>query len=306
MSRRSLLLTTIAAVVILFSVNAYFRQSNQKTVRMRKTAENGISEDKKYHIQRVSVLGGATLQLRVLDSFIINTEKCQNCLPNYFLKLQPGSETRYQSGTAVLIHHQKSAGTALRKCLKDLVGAPDRLNHITGAKFIGSMHTDYVLLWKHLLSERTRNSYQYMEGPNVMGICDMVPSKRPCSYYLLLRDPIDRAVSAYLYCKVERDDLLCASNQADASTVDIKKWVIHQRSFLFAQLTFDVQYCNMSRLQQQQLPCWYRQRILMEEQASIDQQLEFLLSDLVDRFSVIGMIDDYEESLAMFKKVYLK
>ena len=316
MNRRGRFVTLAAAVVILFTVIAYFRQSKQnrlqlrsgtdKALRMRRIATPGGTERiLKYHIQHISVLGGATLELRVLDSFITDTEKCKNCLPNYFLKSHSGYKSKYQSGTAVLIHHQKSGGTTLRKCLKDLLGAPDRLDHMTGATFMGSMHTDYVLLWIHVLSESTRNNYQYIEGPNVMGICDTVPNTQPCSYYLLLRDPIDRAVSTYFYCKVERDDQLCATDQTDASKVDIKTWVIHQRSFLFAQLTFDIRYCNMSRRQQQRLPCWYRQRTLMEE-TNLDQRLEFVLRDLVDRFAVIGMLDRFEESLVMFEEVCLK
>ena len=322
--RGKVVILVAAAVVILFTVISCIRQSKQnrvpasatsKDLRKReivRTSPGGTDLERRlrYHIQRITVFGGATLELCVLDSFITNTEKCKNCLPNYFIKSHPGNKSKYQSGTAVLIHHQKSGGTTLRKCLRELLGEPDRLGtrsggRMTGTKFMGSMHTDNVLLWIHVLSESTRNNYQYIEGPNVMGICDTVPTNQPCSYYLLLRDPIDRAVSTYFYCKVERDDQLCATNQTDASLVDIKKWVIHQRNFLFAQLTFDIRYCNMSRLQQQQLPCWYRQRTLMEEM-NVDQRLEFVLNDLVDRFAVIGMLDRFEESLVMFGKVCLK
>lgn len=311
-------ITMLTAVWILLTVvsciHSCKHQSKQdllasKALHKREVAwalSNGT--DPRYHIQRMSVFGGIVLEVCVLDFFMTNTGKCKNCLPNYFVKSHPGNRFQYRRSTAVFIHHQKSGGTTLRKCLRDLLGEPNRLatrsgQRMTGTSFMGSMHTDSVLLWTHLLNKNARNNYQYIEGPNTMGICDTVLNEQPCSYYLLLRDPFDRALSTYFYCKVEKDDLLCASNQMDANKAHIKEWAIHQRSFLFAQLTFDIHYCNMSRLQQQQLPCWYRQRAMMEE-TDLQERLKFVLSDLVHRFAVIGMLERFQQSLVMFEKVY--
>lgn len=322
--RRHRLLVVTAALAILFMAIVYFHLEKQKqeeptgvTVGQSRLRGHVVTPSSlaaigqkrvKYHFQPIAVFGGATLRLSVLDSFITVGEKCRNCLPNYFIKAHPGLQSKYRRGTAVLVHHQKSGGTTLRKCLKDLLGSPDRIGghrggHMSGASLLGSVHTDNRLLWMHILSERKRLSYRYIEGPNVMGMCeDIDANKQPCSYYMMLRDPIDRAISTYFYCKLEPEDQLCASHQVDARKVDIKQWVLHQRSFLFAQLTFDIRYCNMSRLEQQRLPCWYRQRMMMEE-TDVSALLEFVLDDLADRFAVIGMLDQFGQSLAMFEEV---
>ncbi|XP_062512132.1 uncharacterized protein LOC134187967 [Corticium candelabrum] len=326
-SKRALFAFTAITSLLLLIIAYFSRQTHKeasladvKRRRMRDVAVMATSQmvvvvpqEKRtthaYHIQHVTLFGGAALQLIVFDSYVINTEKCRNCLPNYFLKPQKDGNLRYREGTSVLVHHQKSGGTTLRLCLRQLVGPPDILASRNGERigdrqFVGSMHTDGRLVWRNILSKKSRSKYKFIEGPNVMGICDeMGVGERLCSYYLMLRDPIDRAVSTYFYCKVEQDDQLCASRQMNATTVSLKEWVIHQRSFLLTQLCFDVRYCNMSRLEQQRLPCWYRQRSLMER-VDVRPVVKFVVDDLVDRFAVIGMLDKYGESLQMFEKVY--
>ena len=70
-----------------------------------------------------------------------------------------------------------------------------------------------------------------------MGMCDDVTEKAwPCSYFIVLRDPVARIVSSYFYCKREPDDMLCASPQLDARNASLREWAVHQRSFLLVSL----------------------------------------------------------------------
>lgn len=247
------------------------------------------------------VSGSITMQHGMLDSFSTDGEKCRNCLPNFFIKSDKVDRSRYRNGIAVFLLHLKSGATTMHRCLEKLLSLPEKWNNRLPT---GLFNIDSRLFWKHMLSEFDRTSYKYIDGPHVMGMCDDVDvTMKPCSYYMLLRDPIERAVSSYFYCKVKYKDELCATLQLDARKVDVKKWALHQRSFLFAQLTFDIGYCNMSKETQRiQLPCWYRQRMLIE-QTDLQPMLEFVLNDLINRFAVIGMLDNFEESMDMFTQV---
>ena len=246
------------------------------------------------------------------ESFIPHSEKCHNCLPNYFIRADESDKSKYRRGTVGFLHHLKSGGTTIHSCLRKLLSTPYTWNGKTEKRrnrvFIEDFGFDKRKSWKKL-NETSRLAYHFLGGTAVMGLCDDFQIDRtppPCSYFTVLRDPIDRAVATYFYCKVRPSDMLCATHKLKATQSNITEWALHQRSFLFTQLTLDRQFCaRFSMKEQWSVPCWHRQRIAME-QANLETKLHFILEDITDRFAVIGMLDHLEESLSMFETVRFK
>eukprot|EP00118_Oscarella_pearsei_P027754 m.311328 g.311328 ORF g.311328 m.311328 type:complete len:372 (+) comp65414_c0_seq1:24-1139(+) len=259
-------------------------------------------------VVQIEAFSGFLFTVSILNTFHYTLKACQNCLPNYFTTTN-AKKRNYRRGVAVFIHHQKGGGTTVRKCLYDLIGSPDRLltkqgSQIHGSRCLGSMHTDSRLFWIYKMTSKQRSRYSFIEGPNSMGICDDIRD-RDCSYFSVLREPVSRVVSSYFYCKREPSDLLCASQQLSAQKATLRAWAVHQRHYLLTQLTFNVRYCNLSREEQQQLPCWYRQRHLMEQRNdALERLADLVVNDLESRFAVIGILEHFEESLAMMAQVY--
>ena len=189
----------------------------------------------------------ATVTQPVRESFVTQREKkCHNCLPNYFIRADESDKSKYRRGTVGFLHHLKSGGTTIHSCLRKLLSAPYTWNGKTVKRRLDQVFIqDFVWMsWKKL-NERSRLPYHFLGGFAVMGLCDHFQIDRtppPCSYFTVLRDPIDRAVATYFYCKVKPEDRLCATNKLKATQSNITEWALHQRSFLFTQLTVDRQF----------------------------------------------------------------
>ena len=316
------LIILVGTLTLIFTDSTYFHHDRRARgrfimkgrVTVQATPAEAMadhSQKLKYYKKVLGVSGFTDQQVThpILKSFITDGEKCQNCLPNYFIRATENDKSKYRGGTAVFLHHLKSGGTTIRTCLNKLLAMPYTWNGKTEKRalnqvFICDFSFNKRVIWKHLRNEKSRLSYHFLGGAAVMGICDDIDGMlQPCSYFTLLRDPIDRAVATYYYCIVRPGDELCTTNQLNATEANITQWVLHQRSYLFTQLTFDVRYCDrFSQEAERSMTCWYRQRVLME-QADVETTLKFLLEDMIDRFAVIGMLDHLEESLAMFEKV---
>ena len=315
--------TLVIGTLLIFAGLSYFHldRSARGYVSKRK-ATSVVAEHSKNLSYYKKLLGlpvyakdQATVTHPGRESFIPHSEKCHNCLPNYFIRADESDKSKYRRGTVGFLHHLKSGGTTIYSCLRKLLSTPYTWNGKTVKRrmnrvFIQNFLFPKRMSWKKL-NETSRLAYHFLGGIAVMGLCDDIQIDRtppPCSYsyFTVLRDPIDRAVATYFYCKVRPSDMLCATHKLKATQSNITEWALHQRSFLFTQLTLDRQFCaRFSISEQKSVPCWYRQRIAME-QANLDTKLHFILEDMTDTFAVIGMLDHLKESLSMFETVRFK
>jgi hypothetical protein len=243
----------------------------------------------------------------ILDEFVVDRKKCSNCLPNYFIRATDSDKPKYRSGTLAFLHHLKAGGTTILDCMGKLFRQTYKWNGIsqTGFGNVSVIHFDFNrrMLWNHLWGEKERLKFLFIGGAGVLGICNDIDGMiQPCSYFTLLRDPIDRAVATYFFCQLNPYDELCATFQLSAVRANITDWVLHQRNYLFTQLTFDVRYCDRFSFQASRLTCWYRQRSLMEK-TNLGSTLKFVLDDMIDKFAVIGILEYFQESLDMFEEV---
>lgn len=219
------------------------------------------------------------------------------------------------------LHHHKAAGTSTKNCLVTTAAANERK--------IG------IMLSSHGRSILERSGHgiphplqaDIFMGGYAFGICEGI-TDRPCSYFTILRDPYERLISSYSYCRRARTDQICSA--LGANDVSIAEWAQHQGSFFFQQLLFDPVVCSKNLLSNQTLfslngiqhdiagrskrtnplgsaPCWFRQKVAMHNTVNKIQSealLKYCLEHLENWFSVIGLVEEYDASLALLEGVY--
>jgi hypothetical protein len=304
-------------VLLLIFTDSYFVLYGNSDMKKLYLVANGNDHSTRYDKKLLDAKREqVTITHRIHESdslFVLQNEQCHNCLPNYFIHANKTDPSNYRRGIVGFLHHLKAGGTTVHNCIWKLVSTSYSWNGKTERRhpnqvFIVNFDYHRRALWKKKSIE-ARLQFKFLGGIAAMGVCEDFQDSETqpsCSYFTMLREPIDRIVSSYFYCKVRPTDILCATKQLDASQANIVQWALHQRSFLFTQLTIDYRYCNrFPQTMRRTAPCWYRQRAL-EEQTDLGLILQFILEDLTNRFAVIGIFDHFQESLSMFEKVRVK
>ncbi|XP_063952222.1 uncharacterized protein LOC129257977 [Lytechinus pictus] len=240
-------------------------------------------------------------------------------LPNFFLlwdKEKSPTLSSYSEGNIIFLHHNKAGGISIRKCMQ-AVGPESGLNvsrNVFSYRYT-AREFDY---WKHAARTKQRMG---LYGGYSFGVCDVITDGRPCSYFTMIRDPYDRAVSAYLYCSknASKDQLCTALRASEVSVVD---WAIHHGSFFFRQLVFNPAVCNGSydnspylgnfddfphKFASDVIPCWFKHKVLLQRMLSEKERLDLLKhvhDNLENYFAVIGLLDNFDLTMGMLQHVY--
>ncbi|XP_070580291.1 uncharacterized protein [Ptychodera flava] len=237
-------------------------------------------------------------------------------LPNFFIAPDHDGKTLpeklYQENpTIVFVHIPKSAGTTTLECLK----------HVAEQRKLGKPQSiwfrNYLSIFKSLKSGKHRRKRAYL-GVFALGVCDFV--NQPCSYFTVFRDPIERTISSYMYCKKKLTDKIC--HAADARNMTVRQWALHQGSVVFYQLLHNPELCKKQynveaadlmkkkdyiKRTKVDIPCWYKQILLLQKRIDKDRRqriLNFILANMKNLFAFIGLTDKYNETLQMLEKVY--
>ena len=231
-----------------------------------------------------------------------------NTLSNYFLSSSPG-ET-YHSGSLVFLHHHRTAGTAIRDCL-ETIGEQQRFglspNMVSNQRRLWDAHEVYA--------GEVRNKLKIHRGQYSFGICDGI--QRNCSYFTLLRDPMERAISSYYYCQHSLGDEMC--RVLNANHLTLRDWVIHQGSLLFQQILFQANICDLEPkldrfhehhsedlIDSKTMPCWFKHKLYIEQLPMEEQHslIRYIANNLHRWFAVIGLYDEMDSSLQMLEHIY--
>ncbi|XP_065191602.1 uncharacterized protein LOC135822704 [Sycon ciliatum] len=227
--------------------------------------------------------------------------------PNFFLNMN-SKEYRFHSDEdvkkprIVYLHHNKAGGTSIKTCMRRI------------AQHLGMTVTKAVTGFRRQQMEKpaatskqlAASSFDLIYGGYTAGLCseELYASSRPCLSFTLLRDPVHRLVSSYMYCQRNQKDQLCGSWLVNASSVTLSHWAQHQSGFLLAQLSYIPADCKASP--SSKLPCWYQMVQAIKKRSCGQEDLvtlaKWVAEWLPDTFAAIGMLDEMELSMKMWGK----
>ncbi|XP_070542837.1 uncharacterized protein [Ptychodera flava] len=240
-------------------------------------------------------------------------------LENYFTRRKVSDDEGdvYEKSKIVFLHHNKAAGTTVKTCLTTVAGRNSmRIGPVMASTMRVGIHTSKV----H--KKRYQNIRVFMGGYS-FGICDEVESDEPCSYFTFLRNPYERVISSFEYCKRARSDQLCSV--LNANEVTIEEWAKHQGSFFYRQVLFKPEFCMKdfnsriklhasSETHDQKwnknvmaVSCWFREKLGLKNittNTERDLMLNYILDNMETWFAVIGIVEEYEVSMELMEAVY--
>ncbi|XP_070558882.1 uncharacterized protein [Ptychodera flava] len=218
------------------------------------------------------------------------------------------------NATMVFVHNQKAGGTSVKTCLKLL----ERESNMRRCYGIFDGNGPVHIMEAVRAKSTSRRCYV---GESSFGICDDLDDG-DCAYFTMLRDPYERVISSHEYCKTADDPLCRAGN---ATELSLEEWALQQGSYFFRQLLLRpteicveaelfnnllTQYLNKTDQSDEivadlkSFPCWYRHKLLLEGVLSDSDKnalLRYVLENLDNWFSVIGMTDEFDTSLELFQ-----
>ncbi|XP_077870076.1 uncharacterized protein LOC144363028 [Saccoglossus kowalevskii] len=236
--------------------------------------------------------------------------------PNHFMYRHRGETSpvpSYKDHSIVFLHNHKSGGTTMKTCLQKIIEVRSL------APYYGLWNDNVVraIETARTLEEKSR----LYVTPYAFGLCDTIDEPR-CSYFTVLRDPYERVISSYEYCKKARVDPHCAAS--DARQLSLKEWVLHQGSYFFRQLLFNPEEICSDLTRRQQVvklidkdeylgrkrrypPCWYRHKLLLDDVITKQEKqviLQYMLDNLENWFTAIGITEEYDTTLRLLQTVF--
>lgn len=243
----------------------------------------------------------------------------QRYLPNfytYYAFLNESEKLLYRKGNIVYLHVPKSGGTTMAKCFKSMTKKLKRYSHFYGP--IGENGINAVM---EQLKTQNDTKLQIFSGEYAFYLCDLLGGK-PCSYFLMLREPYDRLVSSYSFCKRHSDDgnnFYCSLN---ANNLTITEWALIQKSFFFRQLIMNEDMCqghyddeiDLNALMnihkgviKDKLPCWMKVQAILDSKLSKKEQeglLKFIVDSIEQWFAGVGVLEKMPETLEALNIIY--
>uniref|UniRef100_T1JD38 Uncharacterized protein n=1 Tax=Strigamia maritima TaxID=126957 RepID=T1JD38_STRMM len=219
--------------------------------------------------------------------------------------LTPNLKTS-KSSIMVFLHLPRSAGIEIKKCLKEIGRNYSLL-------LFPDLSDQQRVLWdaSHQLTYGYREGFDAHMGMNLFGLCNTI--KRPCSYFTVIRQPLERAVSSYFHCLQSLSDPHCSA--VNANDMDLRSWVIFQGSIFFRSLLFNSAHCqnkinvtslDFNLLNTKNVPCWLKQKIWFDSLPDADHRilLDYVLDHLEMWFSGVGMTEDMLSTVYVLESVY--
>ena len=176
----------------------------------------------------------------------------------------------------IFVHIPKTAGTTLRYIIQYQY-SPGAIYELYSPS---ETHPQRVENVKNL-SESQKDKIKIVSGHLSFGLHEVLT--QPCTYITFLRDPVDRAISMYYYCKRRNESLedvtLEDFIQTPGRTNTMTKYISGER--LKLQLT------DPSKIDNYQCS---------------SETLNLAKRNLRERFEVIGFLERFDESLLLLKK----
>ncbi|KAJ8038626.1 hypothetical protein HOLleu_16098 [Holothuria leucospilota] len=229
-------------------------------------------------------------ELKPNQSEYTNFPDFPRSIPNVYL--HNITLSNYRNPLPTFLHNPKSGGTTLKKCLMTISEKENK-------KLIPFMTTDNRLDIEVGLLSGVYNwkSVDLAAGSVSMGICQNIDTpRRRCAYYTIVREPYDRIISHYFFCKGGGVTSLPCHNKT------IEEYVMDVGSLFFRQLLFQVRCVRRRPEKTVEYRCF--RNLSAENIEDIDELTNYLVGKLESFFAVIGLTEEYDTSLVLFQDVF--
>ncbi|XP_071838644.1 uncharacterized protein [Apostichopus japonicus] len=220
-----------------------------------------------------------------------------NHLPNAYL--YPTNDTTYKDSVVGYVHSPKSGGTTIKECMISMLAEQKTVPVLMYFKSAAGIR-------QNLLNQVSTLEKYYM-GDSTLGICDYA-TPQPCTYFTVLREPYDRVISHYYFCKD-------GGESYPPCNTTLEEFVLNSCSLFFRQTTvrFNCLYdqsneacstnstcslpwhCNATEVHVDNLEITENQR-----QAILD----YVIGHLDKMFGVIGILEEFETSMKLFQDTF--
>jgi len=178
----------------------------------------------------------------------------------------------------IFIHIPKSGGMTLQRILEKQYTS-DTIFTINSKTFHES-----IKQFKHL-PEPQRRSIRLLKGHMFFGLHEFLPM--PCHYITILRNPIERIISHYYYV---------IQNPTHYLYQDVISQNMNLRDYVYSGLSPELDNCQTRLLSGVQEP-------IEVGQCSVEL-LEKAKTNLKSHFAVVGLLERFNETLILFKRLF--
>ncbi|KAJ8041373.1 hypothetical protein HOLleu_12173 [Holothuria leucospilota] len=230
-----------------------------------------------------------TKQVLPIDGPVYN-----NALPNPYVTGR--NITDYSKSIMAFMHNPKSGGTTLKDCILTLTQELHQRRPILLAGNDSRVEIQENILNGIINPEK----YNFIMGGASLGICESF-SSRKCSYFTILREPYDRMISHYFFCKDG------GKSGAPCANKSIEEFTLRVGSLFFSQLAVTVTcHCdnNCDNISKQPWQCVSDHSSYYKNIEYKDEFLQFLIQHLDSYFAVIGLTEEYDTTLTILQSTF--
>ncbi|XP_071840328.1 uncharacterized protein [Apostichopus japonicus] len=212
-----------------------------------------------------------------------------NSLPNYFLT-SGLDDSVYKNTSLSFVHYPKGGGTTIKDCVR-------KMNQKYGKAKPFTVFAKNAGETKEKLLNGGFDDVDFFMGTYGFSLCEYLTPRR-CAYFTVLRDPYDRMVSHYFFCKY-------GGGSNAPCNQPIEEFALLVRSVFFHQLT------SLHKCQKGTAPeeggGWMCDREQLEvgkfvNGTDIEMVLNYAEQQMEEMFAVVGILEELDTTLLLLQE----
>jgi hypothetical protein len=146
------------------------------------------------------------------------------------------------------------------------------------------------------MSKSKKTAFQFLYGPLSFGVCENLD--HPCTYINLVDHPVDKALQTYYLCNLNNSLPLCAVTKIAETDTSATQFIVRQGSIFFQKLLYYSRHCKL--VGQDEVCIHDPQTFFLLSHQDKMAYLADILENIENWFSVVGLMEHYEESINLF------
>lgn len=214
----------------------------------------------------------------------------RNALPNYFLNTEQ-NKSLYMNATLSFVHYPKGGGTTIKDCLNTIAlkGA------ISKPALVFARNAADTKM--QILNGELGKKKVFM-GTRGFSICEYLQSDR-CAYFTILRDPYERMVSHYYFCKDGGDSKANCNQPISEFALEVKSLFVRQLTRGHECLKSDGSLWSCKEKRGVSF-----NSVVRGNHSKFQTIVHYLERKLEDVFAVVGILEEFDVSLGLLQEAF--